>query len=51
MTEIKLSWPKNYNEVPKEAFVREDIYAEEVKRIFHGTEWQPVVLTDTLPVH
>ncbi|WP_324260454.1 aromatic ring-hydroxylating dioxygenase subunit alpha [Altererythrobacter sp. H2] len=49
MTDIKLSWPKNYNEVPKEAFVREDIYAEEVKRIFHGTEWHPVAHESELP--
>lgn len=34
-----LVWPENYNEVPKEVFVRQDIYELELKRIFYGPEW------------
>ena len=49
MTEIGLTWPKNFNEVPKAAFTRKDIYAEEMKRIFFGQEWHPVAHESELP--
>lgn len=49
MTEQPLVWPKNYNEIPKEAFTRKDIYDEEIKRIFHGEEWHPVAHESELP--
>lgn len=49
MPDPTLSWPANYNEVPKEAFTRHDIYAEEVKRIFYGAEWHPVAHESELP--
>ena len=35
-SEAAFSWPANVNEVPKEAFVREDFYEHELKRIFYG---------------
>lgn len=38
-TEDELVWPANYNDVPKEVFVRPDIYERELKRIFYGPEW------------
>lgn len=49
MTEPSLTWPKNYNEIPKEAFTRKDIYEEEVKRIFHGSEWHPIAHESEIP--
>ena len=44
-----LEWPKNYNEIPKAAFTRKDIYGEEIKRIFRGEEWHPVAHESELP--
>lgn len=32
-------WPAKANHVPKEVFVRSDIFEEELKRIFYGDEW------------
>jgi len=49
MTETGLTWPKNVNEIPKAAFTRKDIYAEEMKRIFFGQEWHPVAHESELP--
>ena len=49
MTIETLEWPKNFNEIPKAAFTRKDIYAEELKRIFHGEEWHPVAHESELP--
>lgn len=34
-----LRWPGRLNHIPNEVFVREDIYEEELRRIFHGPEW------------
>jgi anthranilate 1,2-dioxygenase large subunit len=42
-------WPANYNEVPKEVFVRADIFDEELRRIFYGAEWHPVAHAGELP--
>lgn len=44
-----LEWPRNYNEVPKAAFIRKEIYAEEIKRIFHGKEWHPIAHESEVP--
>lgn len=49
MAETTLTWPKNYNEVPKAAFTRADLYADEIKRIFHGPEWHPIAHESELP--
>lgn len=49
MDALSLEWPRNYNEIPKAAFTRKDIYGEEVKRIFHGEEWHPVAHESELP--
>ncbi len=44
-----LKWPAKATEVPKEIFVREDIYQEELRRIFHGPEWFPVAHASEVP--
>jgi anthranilate 1,2-dioxygenase large subunit len=44
-----LNWPQNFNEVPKESFVRPDIYRAEVERIFYGREWHPIAHESELP--
>jgi phenylpropionate dioxygenase-like ring-hydroxylating dioxygenase large terminal subunit len=48
-THPHLEWPKNFNEVPKECFTREDIYAQELERIFYGPEWHPVAHESEIP--
>lgn len=35
-------WPVKFNQIPNEIFQRQDIYDEEVKRIFWGAEWHPL---------
>lgn len=42
-------WPAHVNELPKEVFVREDVFEEELVRIFYGTEWHPVAHDGELP--
>lgn len=49
MATAPLAWPKNCNEIPKEVFVREDVYQAEIARIFHGPEWHPVAHESELP--
>ena len=52
MTEIRnidVKWPKNVNEVPKEVFVREELFEVEKERIFQGPEWHPVAHEGELP--
>ena len=48
-SEAAFSWPANVNEVPKEAFVREDFYEHELKRIFYGEEWHPIAHESEIP--
>ncbi len=43
------AWPKNYAEVPKEVFQSEEVYQEELKRIFSGPEWHAVAHIAELP--
>ncbi len=38
-TGLQIAWPKNFNEIPKEIFHREDVYRLELERIFYGPEW------------
>jgi phenylpropionate dioxygenase-like ring-hydroxylating dioxygenase large terminal subunit len=45
----KLAWPRKVTQVPKEIFVREDIYQEELRRIFRGPEWFPIAHASELP--
>ncbi len=42
MVEPEVRWPARYNEIPKEVFVRKDVFELELERIFHGPEWHPV---------
>src|SRR3546814_9254656 len=42
-------WPHNFNESPKEVFVRKDVYDTELQRIFHGEEWHPVCHESEIP--
>ncbi|MDH2235040.1 aromatic ring-hydroxylating dioxygenase subunit alpha [Pigmentiphaga sp. GD03639] len=44
-----LKWPAKVTEVPKEIFVREDIYQEELRRIFWGKEWFPIAHESEIP--
>jgi len=37
-----LEWPNHMNELPKEFFVREDIFELEQEKIFRGAEWHPI---------
>ncbi len=45
----KVIWPVKTTQVPKHIFVRDDIYEEELKRIFHGPEWFPVAHSSEIP--
>ena len=49
VSEHPVVWPASYNEVPKEVFVRADIFDEELRRIFYGAEWHPVAHEGELP--
>jgi len=42
-------WPKNLNEVPKEVFVREDVFKLEQEKIFRGPEWHGVAHISEVP--
>lgn len=42
-------WPARATQVPKDIFVREDVYQEELKRIFRGPEWFPVAHVSEVP--
>lgn len=46
---IEVKWPKNVNEIPKEIFVRDELFEVEQERIFRGPEWHPVAHTGELP--
>lgn len=47
--ELNRGWTSRYNEIPKEVFVRPDIYETELARIFRGPEWHPVAHTSEVP--
>ena len=42
-------WPAKANHVPKEVFVRPDIFEEELRRIFYGPEWLLVAHESEIP--
>lgn len=42
-------WPAAVNRIPKEVFVRADIFDEELRRIFYGPEWHPVAHAGEIP--
>lgn len=37
-----IKWPAKFNHVPKEVFVRDDVYEEELRRIFYGPAWHVI---------
>jgi phenylpropionate dioxygenase-like ring-hydroxylating dioxygenase large terminal subunit len=45
----QLLWPHAGNEVPKEAFTREDIWQAELERIFYGPEWHAIAHESEVP--
>jgi anthranilate 1,2-dioxygenase large subunit len=45
----ELVWPSDINDVPKEMFVREDIFEQELKDIFYGPYWHPVAHVAEIP--
>jgi phenylpropionate dioxygenase-like ring-hydroxylating dioxygenase large terminal subunit len=44
-----LVWPSDYNDIPKEVFVRPDIFEQELQTIFYGPYWHPVAHRAELP--
>ncbi len=45
----ELSWPLDVGDVPKEVFVRPDIFEQELETIFYGPYWHPVAHQAELP--
>lgn len=50
-TDVQLNepWPEKFSQVPREVFQRQDIFEEEVKRIFWGPEWHPLCHRAEIP--
>lgn len=44
-----LAWPQRINEIPKEVFVRSDIFERELQTIFYGPQWHPLAHQGELP--
>ncbi|MFC7050173.1 aromatic ring-hydroxylating oxygenase subunit alpha [Emcibacter nanhaiensis] len=44
-----LVWPTDVTDVPKEVFVREDIFEQELEDIFYGPYWHPVAHEAEIP--
>lgn len=42
-------FPVKVSHIPKDIFIREDIYQEELKRIFYGPEWSPIAHASEIP--
>ncbi|VCU68896.1 Terephthalate 1,2-dioxygenase, terminal oxygenase component subunit alpha 2 [Pigmentiphaga humi] len=49
VVEAPVRWPRKVNEIPKEVFVREDLFEQEMEKIFKGPEWHPVAHESELP--
>ena len=45
----ELVWPTDINDVPKEVFVRDDIFERELQEIFYGPYWHPVAHVAEIP--
>lgn len=45
----KIVWSPKRNHVPKQLFVRPDLFQEEMTRIFYGQEWIPVAHEGEIP--
>ncbi len=46
---MNVVWPAKYSQIPKEIFHRDDVFREELQRIFYGPEWHPVAHVAELP--
>jgi anthranilate 1,2-dioxygenase large subunit len=44
-----VNWPHRHNELPKEVFVRPDVFDAELERVFYGPQWHPVAHAAELP--
>ncbi len=44
-----LDWPAKYNEIPKAVFEMEELWPEELEKIFYGDEWHPIVHRAEIP--
>ncbi len=44
-----LRWPARVNEIPKEVFLRPDIFEAELQRIFYGGQWHALAHLGELP--
>lgn len=44
-----IRWPAKVNEIPKDVFFRQDVYQEELKRIFYGKEWHALAHESEIP--
>jgi len=49
MESPSIQWSEHINEVPKEVFVREDVYQVELERIFYGPQWHPIAHESEVP--
>jgi anthranilate 1,2-dioxygenase large subunit len=49
MESPSIEWSEHINEVPKEVFVREDVYRVELERIFYGPQWHPIAHESEIP--
>lgn len=47
--EHELIWPTDITDVPKEVFVRPDIFERELETIFYGPHWHPVAHAAEIP--
>lgn len=45
----ELVWPADVTDIPKEIFVRPDIFERELKEIFYGPYWHPVAHAAEIP--
>lgn len=46
---LQMQWPRHMNELPKEMFVRPDVFDLERERIFRGAEWHSVAHASEMP--
>lgn len=44
-----VKWPEKFNEVPKEVFHREDVFRNEMDRVFGGPEWHVLAHCSEVP--
>jgi len=50
MSAPELVWPSDINDVPKEVFVREDLFKRELETFFYGPVWHPIAHDAEMPL-